>query len=258
MITPRELFKLALDSDSWFESKLELNKLRDLSYDLIHSYYFDFKNEIRKYQIEEADRRNKERLKDYYFASIFDKNKEGWIPRKSSALLDMLNKGLISYRGNPFEEIDPVEVYNNFTDFEEVHISILIDNIEEALWVMVEEAHNKEIPFDTNSDTSAELSPEWWERCPELDTDQARNYFSKAEELGFINFEENIPRWIGGKKELALFAELMSEKLKLNSKWKIFQELFNVKYLAQEKRKAVDEIGKFGNREKEIRSIFEN
>lgn len=235
MITPRELFKLALDSDSWFESKLELYKLRDLSHDLIKCYYLDFNKEVKKYKIEEADRRNKERLKDYYFASMLDENKEGNIPRSRSVLLKMLNKGLIFARWDPFEAIDPLEVYKNFTDYEEVHISILVDDIEEALKEMVEEAKNKEIPFDTNSDTSTGLSPDG-EKLPKvLDTPECWEIWEQAKEKGVIS---DAFKWQKGLQLLACFAREMSLRFSLGKggnsngtkriNWRIFEELFNI------------------------------
>ena len=92
----------------------------------------------------------------------------------------------------------------------------------------------------------------------ELDTDRAKKYIARAIERGFISTTPIGLKWHGTKKELALFAELLSEKIGYKGKWKIAQNLFSVDNLAQSKYKAIEEDGKFSNRQDEIIRIFEN
>ncbi|MDE6754806.1 MAG: hypothetical protein K2J82_09390 [Muribaculaceae bacterium] len=60
-------------------------------------------------------------------------------------------------------------------------------------------------------DTSTGLTPEWWEKYPELDTPEARLYVSRAIERGFIKITSTGLRWItigggrGGKAQLGYF-----------------------------------------------------
>lgn len=86
-----------------------------------------------------------------------------------------------------------------------------------------------------------------------LNTQQAKEYFSKAIKAGFM---DNCYQWKGTMYQAALFAEICSEKLKIKHKWKTFETLWNVTHLAQTRRESKERFGKVG-REKEIIRIFE-
>lgn len=88
-----------------------------------------------------------------------------------------------------------------------------------------------------------------------LNTQQAKEYFSKAIKAGFM---DDRFQWVKGttKYQIALFAEICSEKLKIKHKWKTFETLWNVAHLAQTRRESKERFGKV-DREKEIIKIFE-
>lgn len=88
-----------------------------------------------------------------------------------------------------------------------------------------------------------------------LNTQQAKEYFSKAIKAGFM---DDRFQWVKGttKYQIALFAEICSEKLKIKHKWKTFETLWNVTHLAQTRRESKERFGRV-DREKEIIKIFE-
>ena len=112
------------------------------------------------------------------------------------------------------------------------------------------------ISYKTENDKAGQRS----NKLPiELDTPEAQKYFARAIERGFILPIPTGYKWEGSLKELALFASIMSEKLNFEGvKWKIFESLFDVKYLAQAKYKAINIHGKFSDRQKEIEEILED
>lgn len=63
----------------------------------------------------------------------------------------------------------------------------------------------------------------------ELNTDEAKKYFQRAIDLGFM--DDNY-KWLGGLQTCAYFASKMSDKLKLGKgeriNWKPFEALFGV------------------------------
>ena len=83
-------------------------------------------------------------------------------------------------------------------------------------------------------------------------------WFHRAVDKNFIVKENNQYKWLGTKGELALFAELLSEKMEIKSKWKTFEELFGEKRLASAKDRVTGNYGSgtFGKREKEVKEIF--
>lgn len=85
-----------------------------------------------------------------------------------------------------------------------------------------------------------------------LDTNKAKEYFSNAIIAGFM--DENY-HWKGTKYQAALFAEICSEKLGLKHKWKPFEILWEVRYLAQTRRESKERFGKV-DKEYEIEAIF--
>ena len=86
----------------------------------------------------------------------------------------------------------------------------------------------------------------------ELDSNEAKHYFSNAILAGFMNEDY---QWKGSKYQAALFAEICSEKLGLKHKWKPFEMLWEIKYLAQTRRESKERFGKV-DKEYEIEAIF--
>ncbi|MDE7465288.1 MAG: hypothetical protein K2M59_02510 [Muribaculaceae bacterium] len=98
--------------------------------------------------------------------------------------------------------------------------------------------------------TSTGLSPEWWEKYPELDTTEARLYVGRAIERGFIKPTSTGFEWIqimrrGGKAQLGYF---LSKVYPQPRPITTLEKLFDVKKLstylgnADEKAKRADVI----------------
>lgn len=92
----------------------------------------------------------------------------------------------------------------------------------------------------------------------ELDIPEFYKCLAKGEASGIIKKTSTGYDWKGNKKELALFGELASEKFNIKNKWKVFENLFRVKGLANAKYKASEVDGRFGDHEKIIRGMFDN
>jgi hypothetical protein len=84
------------------------------------------------------------------------------------------------------------------------------------------------------------------------DNTEAQQIWQKAIEAGFIDGQT----WRGTRPQLALFAEIASEKWGLKFKWKPFENHFRVKNLAQERKKSKDYYGTIKGGDK-IDSLFE-
>ena len=82
-----------------------------------------------------------------------------------------------------------------------------------------------------------------------LNTQQAKEYFSKAIKAGFM---DDRFQWVKGttKYQIALFAEICSEKLKIKHKWKTFETLWNVTHLAQTRRESKERFGRVDREKK--------
>ena len=81
--------------------------------------------------------------------------------------------------------------------------------------------------------------------------------FDKAMQMGLIEYNKGY-KWKGTNGELALFAELLSEKLSIKKKWKVFEEFFKVQNLDVAKQRVVGSNGTgcFGPHEKVIKILF--
>lgn len=110
----------------------------------------------------------------------------------------------------------------------------------------------------TPTENPTGVIPEAWRLPIELATPEAQDFFAKLIGLGLMEIDTNGRyNWKGTKKELALTAELMCERLGIPNKWKMFESVFKVKNLAQAKYKAIEIDGKYSNNEKKIRELFE-
>ena len=67
-----------------------------------------------------------------------------------------------------------------------------------------------------------------------LATKEAMKYWQKLQVAGFVDTDCILVQGVS-RKQAMYIADLFSEKLKLPSKWKPFQELWGLKNLAQEK-----------------------
>jgi len=106
------------------------------------------------------------------------------------------------------------------------------------------------------------LSMEWIEqqttttKKTKLETDEAKKYWLRLEEAGFTDANcALMPETT--RKQAMYIAELFAEKLGIKSKWKIFEQLWGISNLAQEKWD-MQETGSTPSRSKEIDKIFED
>ena len=106
------------------------------------------------------------------------------------------------------------------------------------------------------------LSMEWIEqqttttKKTKLETDEAKKYWLRLEEAGFTDANcALMPEKT--RKQAMYIAELFAEKLGIKSKWKIFEQLWGISNLAQEKWD-MQETGSTPSRSKEIDKIFED
>lgn len=90
----------------------------------------------------------------------------------------------------------------------------------------------------------------------ELATGVAMKYWQKLQQHEFV--DENYQLCPNTTRKQAMFiADMFSETLNLSSKWKVFQDLWHINNLAQEKWE-MQETGKTPTRHKEMRKIFSN
>lgn len=87
----------------------------------------------------------------------------------------------------------------------------------------------------------------------ELATEAAMVYWRNAQAKGWVNADYSFN---GTRPQMAYFAEIMAGKLGLKYKWKPFIKLWEYRYLAQDRERSRDLIGKV-EEEKEIERIFE-
>lgn len=87
----------------------------------------------------------------------------------------------------------------------------------------------------------------------ELATEAAMVYWRNAQAKGWVNADYSFN---GTRPQMAYFAEIMAGNLGLKYKWKPFIKLWEYRYLAQDRERSRDLIGKV-EEEKEIERIFE-
>ena len=106
------------------------------------------------------------------------------------------------------------------------------------------------------------LSIEWLDqltttpKTKKLETDEAKKYWRQLEKAGFVDANYNLMKETT-RKQAMYIAELFAEKLGIKSKWKTFEQLWNISNLAQEKWDML-ETGTTPSRSKEIVKIFED
>ena len=86
-----------------------------------------------------------------------------------------------------------------------------------------------------------------------LQTEEAKIIFKKAIEAGFMNEDYSFN---GTKYQMAYFADKAYNKLKLEYRWKHFQELWSVKNLSQTRHESIERFGHVPKQD-EIDSIFD-
>ena len=87
-----------------------------------------------------------------------------------------------------------------------------------------------------------------------LFSEQAEQYWRELEKAGFVDKHHHLlPSTT--RQQAMYIADIFAEELNLKAKWKPFEQLWNIKNLAQEKHKFL-ELGSTPKRAKEIEEIF--
>lgn len=95
-----------------------------------------------------------------------------------------------------------------------------------------------------------------WSRLPsELATEKALRYWEKLKDSNFVD-DDFMLLPTTSRKQAMYIADLFSEKLKLKTKWKPFQDLWDIRKLAQEKWE-IQQTGVLPTRSGEIDDVFE-
>jgi len=89
-----------------------------------------------------------------------------------------------------------------------------------------------------------------------LATDQAKKYWEQLKQKKFVDGRYMLLKSTT-RQQAAYIADLFSEKLEITTKWKTFQDFWNIKYLAQE-RYQMTQIGKLPSRSHDIKDIFDD
>ena len=89
----------------------------------------------------------------------------------------------------------------------------------------------------------------------ELGTDEARTYWQRLHERGFVD-ADCLLMPSTTRKQAMLIAELFAERLHLKAKWKPFEALWGIRNLAQEKWD-IQQTGSLPARYKEIEAVFD-
>ena len=146
---------------------------------------------------------------------------------------------------------------------EEVTAQKYIDDYSTLIWEISCAIHDTtrgmkaDLNYLFNDEVESEDSTEEWRLPDVFNTPEAKGYFSQLIDLKFMEIDTNgVYIWRGTKMELALVANLMSERLNISNKWQIFEGVFREKNLAQANYKAKEIYGRFSKRENNIKDIF--
>lgn len=88
-----------------------------------------------------------------------------------------------------------------------------------------------------------------------LATDTAMRYWAGLQACGFVDDDCRLLKTTT-RKQAMYIADLFADALQLRSKWKLFEQFWGIRNLAQEKWE-MQENGKMPNRYDEINKIFE-
>ena len=89
-----------------------------------------------------------------------------------------------------------------------------------------------------------------------LATERALVYWKRLQDAGFVNVDCLLTRRTS-RRQAMYIAEAFAEKLGIRSKWSVFQRLWNLKNLAQEKW-SFQQTGQMPLRAKEIDALFDD
>jgi len=117
------------------------------------------------------------------------------------------------------------------------------------------ESMNFERPCKSTTRTR-EKEPAEHIACEALHTKVANKYWTRLQISGFVDDEQQLTPETT-RKQAMLIAEAFAEKIGIKSKWKTFQQQWNINNLAQEKWELLED-GMIIPRQDEIARIFTN
>lgn len=107
---------------------------------------------------------------------------------------------------------------------------------------------SRQQPAETRDAQAARTMPE------ELATEAAAVYWKRLQKEGFVDAQgQRMPETT--RQQAMYIAEAFANKLRITAKWKLFEQLWGIKNLAQEKRQ-MQETGLSPKRSREIDEIF--
>lgn len=99
-------------------------------------------------------------------------------------------------------------------------------------------------------------SPTEQEKADKLNSEEASRYWDRLQASGFTDKEHRLMPTTT-RKQAMLIAEAFAEKMDIKAKWKVFQQVWGINNLAQEKWEIL-ENGINTLRKDEIEQIFED
>ena len=99
-------------------------------------------------------------------------------------------------------------------------------------------------------------SPAVQEKSDKLNSEEASRYWDRLQASGFTDKEHRLLPTTT-RKQAMLIAEAFAEKMDIKAKWKVFQQVWGINNLAQEKWEIL-ETGINTLRKDEIEQIFED
>ena len=176
------------------------------------------------------------------------KQDELWLSQLQQ-LQDSTPDDASTLRDRAFEKIGKGETYGFWDSYNHK-----VEPVVREVWEIAELSLSK-----LKIQTIGMLTIEWLERqttkkITNLETDEAKKYWLRLEEAGFVNDKHKLKQETT-RKQAMYIAELFAQKLGIKKKWKTFEQLWDIKNLAQEKWD-MQETGMMPPRSKKIDKIF--
>ena len=111
------------------------------------------------------------------------------------------------------------------------------------IWNKIEEAVKYEIKKQGKRNTSNQIPQKGINLPDELNTDEAKKWLEVAIDGGLLNSDYSPTDKTATKSQKALLADILSEKIGLEYKYKPFETLWNVRGLSKQRYKSREEIG---------------
>lgn len=111
------------------------------------------------------------------------------------------------------------------------------------IWNKIEKAVKHEIKKQGKRNTSNQIPQKGINLPEKLNTDEAKKWLKVAIDGGLLNSDYSPTDKTATKPQKALLADILSEKIGLEYKYKPFETLWNVRGLSKQRYKSREEIG---------------